>query len=128
MRKRIRDLAVEVLVALAVVCLIIFGAYRSPQDSRLAMRWVGLAAWTAVAFGYPLVRFRSHWRYLFFWLSCAVLLAIHLAAYAVIFRRMVVDMGSLLIFLITMAEIQVIVALLTKTIRLCAGSETPRTE
>jgi len=119
-----RNLVIEVLIAVAIVGLIVFGAYRSPtSDSRVALRWVGMALWTAFAFGYPLARFRPHWRRSIFWLSWAVLLAIHLAAYVFVFHRMVVDMGSLLIFLITMAEMQAIGAVLSRVVRLSANSE-----
>ena len=125
MRKRIRDLAVEVSIALAIVCAIVFVASRRTSDSRIAFRWVALAVWTAVAFGYPLIRFRPYWRRSLFWLPCAILLAIHLAAYILLFQRIVVDMASVLIFLITMAEIQVIVAVLKRTARLWSGPKTP---
>jgi len=125
MRKRIRDLVIELLIAVSVVCLIIFSASRRPGDSRVAFRWVGLAAWTGVAFAYPMMKFRPYWRKAPFWLTSAVLLAIHLAAYVLVFQRMVVDMGSLLIFVVTMAEIQAIVAALKLVVRFCAGAETP---
>lgn len=127
MRKRIRDLAIEAFIAVAIVCIIVFSASRSPHDSRLAFRWAGLAAWTALAFAYPLVLFRAYWRRVFFWVSCAVLLTIHLVAYIVVFHRVPVDMASLLIFLITMAEIQVLVAVLRQVVRFCAGSDKPHT-
>ncbi len=125
MRTRIRNLVIEVMIAVAIVALIVFAAYRSPtSDSRVALRWVGLSLWTAFGFGYPLVRFRPYWRHFIFWLSWTVLLAIHLAAYVLVFHRIVVDMGSLLIFVITMAEMQAIVAVLGRAVRFCANSET----
>jgi len=125
MTKRIMILAVEVFIAVGIVCVIVLSASRSPHDSRVAFRWVGLAGWTALAFGYPLVLFRAYWRRVSFWLACAILLAIHMAAYIIICRRMLVDMASLPIFLITMVESQVLVAVLKQVVRFCPSSDKP---
>jgi hypothetical protein len=125
MIKRIRDVIVEVLVAVAIVCLVVFAASRGRQESRVMFRWVGLAVWTALAFGFPLAMLRPYWRRGLFWVSWGGLLAIHLAAYIFILQRIKLDMGSVLILLITIAELRVIVSIIEKILHFDARFGVP---
>ena len=126
MIKRIRDLAIEVGIAVALICLLVFFTIRARTHAQFEFRWIGLGIWTALAFGYPVVAFRPYWRRPLFWLSFAVLLAMHLAAYLVLFQRPVVDMASVVMLLVTMFEMRVIVAILDRVVSLSDHSKGQR--
>ena len=117
MISRIRNLAIEIVVALGIVGIIVFLAARDPRESKVALRWLGLSGWTALAFGIPIVQLRAHWREWLLWLSIAVLLALHLTFYILILQRISLDMASVFVFLATIAETQVIFMVLKKTVR-----------
>ena len=115
MKHRIRDVFIEVAIAIALVCLILLYAAHGPRDSRLAFRWVGPVLFTAVAFGYPLQAFRPYWKRLAFWVPIGILFGLHLAGYVVLLRG--IDSGSAILALVTIIEVQVIVAVVRRVIK-----------
>ncbi len=85
--KRIRDLAIEILIAIALVVGLI--AYVSSHPgTELDWRRIALILNTAVVFGFVISWFRNFWGRLVFWTVLMVLLLIHLAIFSLALRRM----------------------------------------
>jgi hypothetical protein len=125
MLNRIRDLAIEVGIAVGVVCLVVFFAIfkHDHPHARFEFRWIGVGVWTALAFGYPLVALRAYWRRPLFWLLFGALLAMHLIAYKYLLQRPGVDMASLVIFVMTMIEMRALAAILDRVMSLSYRSK-----
>jgi peptidoglycan/LPS O-acetylase OafA/YrhL len=82
-RSRIRDFVIYIAIGFAFVGLLIVVA-KTGVSQDVYIRWGGLAFMTAVLFGYFISnsgRFLREWR---FWALAAILMLVHLAAFAVI--------------------------------------------
>lgn len=108
---RIRDISVEVTIALLFLAVVLYGAAHSPLDGETVFRWFGLAGITAIAFGYPLRDFRKYWKRRRFWFAWTALLILHLAGYIGLLLT-VKHFGTLWYVIITAAEWSVIFPLL----------------
>ena len=81
-RRKVRDFVLYVFVAATVVLFIAWAAIRAGQgggNPELSLKWVGFAAFSALASGYPIRTFRHFWRNNRFRLTLAVLAVVHLA-------------------------------------------------
>ena len=95
---RIRDLALYLLIAVAVALGIIWFAYRSTGTGDESIsRWGGLIVNTAILYGYVLKEGRPFWHAWAFWLAFVAVLGLHLAVFIVILQR--VEHWSVLWFL-----------------------------
>lgn len=83
-RELIRDLILEVGIAVLLVVVVLYSALHSPRHAFAArwIPWLGLAAMTAVIFGYALRDLRRYWRRHLFWEMWLLLLLVHLGGYA----------------------------------------------
>src|SRR5207302_11476344 len=86
-RKRIIELAIEVLIGLGLVAGVILYAEFGPVTWMPSVRWWGLAGMTSLLLWGVLGRYRQHWRRSSFWLHIAWLTAIHLAAWSILLVR-----------------------------------------
>jgi peptidoglycan/LPS O-acetylase OafA/YrhL len=94
-RSRVRDFVLYIVIGLAFVGVLIAVA-RSSVSHDAFIKWGGLAFMTAVLFGYFISKsgqFLREWK---FWALTAILLSVHLAAFAVILTH--VDEWKLLWF------------------------------
>lgn len=81
-RRKMRDFVLYVFVAITVVLFIAWAAIRTGQESgnpELPLKWLGFAAFSALAFGYPIRMFRHSWRNTRFRLTLVGLVVVHLA-------------------------------------------------
>jgi hypothetical protein len=104
--KRIRDLLIEIAIAIAlVVALIVFKVEHPNAD----LRWnvIALVVNTAIVFGYLVTWFRDAWLKPLFWSWMMVLFLAHLVVYAVVIIRIhefpliyyvIVNTGELALF------------------------------
>jgi hypothetical protein len=120
---RVRELGLEVVVALAVVVVVFYAAVRSGLPEGMFFRWLGLAGATALAFGYPLRWSRRLWHRPRFWGAWVGLLFLHLAAYIAVLLS-VSHFGFLWFAIITPAEWGVICPILDRAGR--SGPGGPR--
>ena len=95
--KRVWDLALETLVAVALVSALVVWAFYVPVGTPFPARWVGLVASTAATFGYALRWCKRHWRLARFWLAFMVLLLLHSVIFVFVLLR--VDEWRLMWFL-----------------------------
>lgn|SRR5579863_924973 len=86
-RKRVRDLALETLVAVALVSGLVVWAFSVPVGTPFPARWVGLVASTTLTFGYALLWCRRHWRLARFWLAFMALLLVHSAIFVFVLLK-----------------------------------------
>lgn len=86
-RNRIRDLLLEIGIAITLVALVLVYAARVPPERRVDFRWVGLVASTAVTFGYALRWCRRYWRLVRFWLAFVALLSAHSVIFTFVLLR-----------------------------------------
>jgi len=100
-RKRLRDLGLEVLIAVALVGGILvwaeFGPRHTPLPTRLITlvgMWITFIVFTDLVFWYPLWRYRCYWSRISFRWAFAGLLCAHLAVYVPLVLR-VRDLGEL---------------------------------
>ena len=80
----------EILLYIAVCALIIaaiFAAFAAGMDWDFFSKWVGLAIYTSVPFGYFIADSHVLWTKPAFWVFVAVCLSIHCAAWVVILLR-----------------------------------------
>lgn len=81
-RRKLRDFVIYVFAAVTLVLFITWAAIRAGQGSgnpTLPLKWVGFAAFSALAFGYPIRTFRHSWQNTRFRLTLAGLVVVHLA-------------------------------------------------
>lgn len=100
---RLRDLLLEILIAIAIVVGAITYAAYVPPEKWIDFRWVALAGTTAVTFGYPLRWYRRHLNRPLFWGAWVSMLSLHVAIYVVVLLR-VSHFGYLWFAIITPAE------------------------
>jgi hypothetical protein len=86
-RKRIPDLAVVVLIALAFWGVVILLTWRGPFPWMPSARWWGLAAMTGLILWTTVKRYRRHWPKGSFWLYLTLLTALHLTAWSIVLSR-----------------------------------------
>ncbi len=84
--KRVRDIMLEVVVAVALVT---GGIVYVASHPRSSLNWAGVAllANTVVVFGYLISWFRAEWRRLVFWAMLVVLLLGHVLIYIFVVSR-----------------------------------------
>jgi hypothetical protein len=82
-RSRVRDFVLYIAIGFAFVAVLIAVA-RSSVSHDAFIKWGGLAFMSAVLFGYFISNSGQFFRMWKFWALTAVLLAVHLAAFAVI--------------------------------------------
>lgn len=81
-RRKMRDVVLYVFVAVTVVLFVTWAAIRAGQgggNPELSLKWLGFAAFSALAFGYPIRTFRHFWRNTGFRLALVGLAVVHLA-------------------------------------------------
>jgi hypothetical protein len=86
--KRIRDLAIEILIATVLVLGLITYVSTRPPGTELDWTWIALILNTVVVFGFVISWFRKVWGKLVFWTVLMVLLVVHLAILSTAMRRM----------------------------------------
>lgn len=97
-RERIRDLALYVLIAVAVAIGIVWYAYDSDGTGNQSIsRWGGLIVNTAILYSYVLKESRPFWHAWGFWLALISVLSLHTVAFIIIFQH--VEHWSVLWFL-----------------------------
>ena len=83
-RKRILELAIEVLIGLALVAAVILYADIGPLAWMPSLRWWSLAGLTGLLFGLAIRQYRRHWRERAFWLNMAWLTLLHVSAWSIL--------------------------------------------
>ena len=83
-RIRVFELALAVVIGLALVAAVILYAEIGPFRWMPSIRWWGLAGITAILIGYTARDYRRHWRRRSFWLHMAWLTAAHLAVWSIV--------------------------------------------
>jgi hypothetical protein len=84
---RIRDLAIETLIAVTVVTgfvVYLFESHSGKQRDWTSFVQIGN---TAIVFGFLISWFRHAWRRLSFWTVIGALLFVHVAVYVFVFRH-----------------------------------------
>jgi len=89
-RKRVFELAIEVLIGLALVAAIILYAEIGPLPWMPSQRWWGLAGMTGVLLWTAVKRYRRHWRDGSFWRHLTWLTALHLTVWSVLLANVTV--------------------------------------
>ena len=84
---RIRDLAIETLIAIGLVSGFVIYLFLRPRGQALNLRPLVVVTNTAIVFGYLLSWFRYAWKSSRFWAGIAALLLCHLGVCAFIFYR-----------------------------------------
>lgn len=98
MTRRIRDLALYLLIAVAVALAIVWYAYKSDGTGNESIsRWGGLIVNTAILYGYVLKESRPFWHAWGFWLALIAGLGLHTVVFIVILQH--VEHWSVLWFL-----------------------------
>src|SRR3989449_11314920 len=73
--KRMRDLLIETVVAVALVTVLVIYLFHLPKaSSSLPWGWIKLIVNTIVVFGFLVAWFRHSWRNYVFWIAVALLL------------------------------------------------------
>lgn len=86
-KRRLRDLSLEILIAVAIVACALLWANSVPPHAAFPTKWVGLIVFTAVAFGDTLQSCKRHWRLARFWLAFTTLLLLHSVIFALVLLR-----------------------------------------
>ena len=98
MVSRIRDLALYLLIAIAVAVGIIWFAYKSDgMENEFISRWGGLLVNSAILYGYVVKESKPFWHAWGFWLALISALSFHSLVFIVILQR--VEHWSVLWFL-----------------------------
>jgi hypothetical protein len=84
--KRVRDIFLEVVIAVALVAGAFIYVASHPRDS-LNWGFIALAINTVVVFGFLISWFRQGWKRLVFWAALVVLLLGHTTAYIFVLSR-----------------------------------------
>jgi hypothetical protein len=82
-RKRVRDIFLEIVIAVA---LVIWGIIYVASHPRGTLNWgrIAIAGNTLVVFGFLISWFRQEWKRLVFWTALVVLLLGHTAIYILV--------------------------------------------
>jgi hypothetical protein len=85
-RKRVRDIFLEIVIAVA---LVIWGIIYVASHPRGTLNWgrIAIAGNTLVVFGFLISWFRQEWKRLVFWTALVVLLLGHTAIYILVLSR-----------------------------------------
>jgi hypothetical protein len=85
-RKRVRDIFLEIVIAVA---LVIWGIIYVASHPRGTLNWgrIAMAGNTLVVFGFLISWFRQEWKRLVFWTALVVLLLGHTAIYILVLSR-----------------------------------------
>lgn len=87
-RGRIRDLALYLLIAVAVATGIVWYAYESDGTGNQSIsRWGGLIVNTAILYSYVLKESRPFWHAWGFWVALISVLSFHTLAFIIIFQH-----------------------------------------
>ena len=106
LRSRVRDYVLYIAIAVAVGALAILIARTSITQDALT-RWGGLAINTAVLYGYFISDSRRFFRKWQFWGLTALLLAVHLTAFAIVLTH--VEEWKLMWFMVMILEYPLLV-------------------
>lgn len=85
--KRIRDLAIETLIAVILTTAFVTYLFMVPRENRPNGLWMPLVLNTAIVFGFLISWFRHAWKNVQFWTVLAVMLICHSAVYIFVLRR-----------------------------------------
>jgi hypothetical protein len=85
--KRIRDLALEVAIAITLVGGSTAYVWTHPRGTGFDWKWIALIANTATVLGFVVWWFRDAWATLVFWTGVFVLMVGHLAIYSFVLRH-----------------------------------------
>jgi hypothetical protein len=77
--KRIRDLAIETLIAIILVSAYVAYLFLRPKESSLDWQLISQAVNTAIVFGFVIAWFRHAWKSFLFWAVVAIFLLGHAA-------------------------------------------------
>ena len=85
-RKRVRDIFMEIVIAVALVT---WGIIYVASHPRGSLNWdrIAVAGNTVVVFGFLISWFRQEWKRLAFWTALVVLLLGHTAIYILVLSR-----------------------------------------
>ena len=97
---------VLIIVAVLIGLLILCAFFASSVSHEVYIRWGGLALDTAVLFGLFINYSRQFFRQLQFWVLTAVLLAVHLTAFAIVLTH--IAQWQLMWFLVMVLEYPVL--------------------
>ena len=86
-RKRVRDIAIEILIATVLVAAFVAYLLTSPKGTTTDWRPIGVVINTLVVFGFLISWFRDTSKNIRFWAILAILLFGHVAAYIILFRH-----------------------------------------
>jgi uncharacterized membrane protein HdeD (DUF308 family) len=85
--KRIRDLIIEILIAVILVTALVVYFFMVPKESRPNSAWVALAVNTAIVFGFLISWFRPSWKSAQYWVVLGLLMLCHSAVYIFTLHR-----------------------------------------
>ena len=77
----------QLVIALAIVAAVAAFTMAVPKVEEIDDKWIGLVSNTLLVFGILLYWFRERLRQKLFWVWFAVVLAVHLALYSVVLRK-----------------------------------------
>jgi hypothetical protein len=77
----------QLVIALAIVAAVAAFTMAFPKVEEIDDKWIGLVSNTLLVFGILLYWFRERLRQKLFWVWFAVVLAVHLALYSVVLRK-----------------------------------------
>jgi len=77
----------QLVIALAIVAAVTAFTMAVPKVEEIDDKWIGLGSNTLLVFGILLYWFRERLRQKPFWVLFAVVLAVHLALYSMVLRR-----------------------------------------
>ena len=88
LRKRIRDLIIETLIAVILVTAYVVYLFHSSQGEQAKLGgWAPLAVNTLIVFGFLISWFRYAWKATRYWAMLGMLLLCHCAAYIFALQR-----------------------------------------
>jgi hypothetical protein len=86
--KRVRDSAIEVLIATVLVSAFVAYLLTAPKGTATDWRPIGVVINTLVVFGFLISWFRGTSKNIRFWAILAILLFGHVVAYIILFRHL----------------------------------------
>ena len=113
--KRVRDLFLEIVIAVALVT---WGIIYVASHPRGSLNWghIAMAGNTVVVFGFLISWFRQEWKRLVFWTALVVLLLGHTAIYILVVSRFY-DFPLAYYVLINSLEMALFTVILRKLLR-----------
>ena len=86
-RKNVPYSKAQLVIALAIVAAVTAIAMAVPKVEEIDDKWIGLGSNTLLVFGILLYWFRERLKQKSFWVWFAIVLAVHLALYSVVLRK-----------------------------------------